>query len=194
MTDNGKLIIFSAPSGSGKTTIVRYLLEQLPQLAFSISATSREPRPNEKHGRDYYFLSDYEFKLRAENGEFLEWEEVYNGTKYGTLKREVDRIWAVGKHVIFDIDVVGGLNLKKQFPKRALAVYVQVPHIADLERRLRNRGTDSDEKIEMRLRKAQEEAKRAPEFDVVIVNDDLDRVKQEALKIVSEFINERISE
>lgn len=194
MTDNGKLIIFSAPSGSGKTTIVRYLLEQLPQLAFSISATSREPRPNEKHGRDYYFLSDYEFKLRAENGEFLEWEEVYNGTKYGTLKREVDRIWAAGKHVIFDIDVVGGLNLKKQFPKRALAVYVQVPHIADLERRLRNRGTDSDEKIEMRLRKAQEEAKRAPEFDVVIVNDDLDRVKQEALKIVSEFINERISE
>ena len=194
MTDNGKLIIFSAPSGSGKTTIVRYLLEQLPQLAFSISATSREPRPNEKHGRDYYFLSDYEFKLRAENGEFLEWEEVYNGTKYGTLKREVDRIWAAGKHVIFDIDVVGGLNLKKQFPKRALAVYVQVPHIADLERRLRNRGTDSDEKIEMRLRKAQEEAKRAPEFDVVIVNDDLDRAKQEALKIVSEFINERISE
>lgn len=194
MTDNGKLIIFSAPSGSGKTTIVRYLLEQLPQLAFSISATSREPRPNEKHGRDYYFLSDYEFKLRAENGEFLEWEEVYNGTKYGTLKREVDRIWVAGKHVIFDIDVVGGLNLKKQFPKRALAVYVQVPHIADLERRLRNRGTDSDEKIEMRLRKAQEEAKRAPEFDVVIVNDDLDRVKQEALKIVSEFINERISE
>lgn len=194
MTDNGKLIIFSAPSGSGKTTIVRYLLEQLPQLAFSISATSREPRPNEKHGRDYYFLSDYEFKLRAENGEFLEWEEVYNGTKYGTLKREVDRIWAVGKHVIFDIDVVGGLNLKKQFPKRALAVYVQVPHIADLERRLRNRGTDSDEKIEMRLRKAQEEAKRAPEFDVVIVNDDLERAKQEALKIVSEFINERISE
>jgi guanylate kinase len=194
MTDNGKLIIFSAPSGSGKTTIVRYLLEQLPQLAFSISATSREPRPNEKHGRDYYFLSDYEFKLRAENGEFLEWEEVYNGTKYGTLKREVDRIWAAGKHVIFDIDVVGGLNLKKQFPKRALAVYVQVPHIADLERRLRNRGTDSDEKIEMRLRKAQEEAKRAPEFDVVIVNDDLERAKQEALKIVSEFINERISE
>ena len=188
MTDNGKLIIFSAPSGSGKTTIVRYLLEQLPQLAFSISATSREPRPNEKHGRDYYFLSDYEFKLRAENGEFLEWEEVYNGTKYGTLKREVDRIWAAGKHVIFDIDVVGGLNLKKQFPKRALAVYVQVPHIADLERRLRNRGTDSDEKIEMRLRKAQEEAKRAPEFDVIIVNDDLERAKQEALEEVKKFI------
>lgn len=186
---NGKLIIFSAPSGSGKTTLVRHLLAHMPQLAFSISATSREPRENEKHGRDYYFLSDYEFKLRAENNEFLEWEEVYNGTKYGTLRREVDRIWAAGKHVIFDIDVVGGLNLKRLFGDKALAIYVQVPHIADLERRLRNRATEPEAKIEMRLRKAQEEAKRAPEFDVVLVNDDLDRAKNEALERVKAFIN-----
>ncbi len=190
MTDNnGKLIIFSAPSGSGKTTIVHYLLEQIPELAFSISATSREPRGNEKHRRDYYFLSDYEFKARVENNEFLEWEEVYNGTKYGTLKAEVERLWEKGKHVIFDIDVVGGLNLKKQFPDRALAVYVKAPSIAELERRLRNRGTETDEKIEMRLRKAEEEAKRAPEFDLVIVNDDLERAKNEALEAVREFIN-----
>jgi guanylate kinase len=189
MTKKGKLIIFSAPSGSGKTTIVRHLLEQLPQLSFSISATSRAPRGAEKHGKDYYFLSDYEFKLRVENDEFLEWEEVYSGTKYGTLKREVERIWETGKHVIFDIDVVGGLNLKKQFGDQALAVYVQAPNMAALEKRLRGRGTDADEKIEMRLRKAEEETKRAPEFDVVIVNDDLERAKQEALQVISEFIN-----
>ncbi len=190
MTDNnGKLIIFSAPSGSGKTTIVHYLLEQIPELAFSISATSREPRGNEKHRSDYYFLSDYEFKARVENNEFLEWEEVYNGTRYGTLKAEVERLWEKGKHVIFDIDVVGGLNLKNQFPDRALAVYVKAPSIAELERRLRNRGTETDEKIEMRLRKAEEEAQRAPEFDLVIVNDALDRAKNEALEVVREFIN-----
>jgi guanylate kinase len=189
MTGNGKLIIFSAPSGSGKTTIVRYLLEQIPELAFSISATSREPRGKEVHRKDYYFLSDYEFNARVENNEFLEWEEVYNGTKYGTLKMEVERLWEAGKHVVFDIDVVGGLNLKKQFPDRALAIYVQAPSIAELEKRLRKRGTETDEKIEMRLRKAEEEAKRAPEFDVVIVNDDLERAKQEALTAVSKFIN-----
>jgi guanylate kinase len=194
MTGNGKLIIFSAPSGSGKTTIVRYLLEQIPELAFSISATSREPRGKEVHRKDYYFLSDDEFNARVENNEFLEWEEVYNGTKYGTLKMEVERLWEAGKHVVFDIDVVGGLNLKKQFSDRALAIYVQAPNIAELERRLRKRGTETDEKIDMRLRKAEEEAKRAPEFDLVIVNDDLERAKQEALKAISEFIDERISE
>jgi guanylate kinase len=194
MTGNGKLIIFSAPSGSGKTTIVRYLLEQIPELAFSISATSREPRGKEVHRKDYYFLSDDEFKARAQNNEFLEWEEVYNGTKYGTLKAEVERLWEAGKHVVFDIDVVGGLNLKKQFSDRALAIYVQAPNIAELERRLRKRGTETDEKIDMRLRKAGEEAKRAPEFDLVIVNDDLERAKQEALKAISEFIDKRISE
>jgi guanylate kinase len=194
MTGNGKLIIFSAPSGSGKTTIVRYLLEQIPELAFSISATSREPRGKEVHRKDYYFLSDDEFNARVENNEFLEWEEVYNGTKYGTLKMEVERLWEAGKHVVFDIDVVGGLNLKKQFSDRALAIYVQAPNIAELEKRLRKRGTETDEKIDMRLRKAEEEAKRAPEFDLVIVNDDLERAKQEALKAISEFIDKRISE
>jgi guanylate kinase len=188
MTGNGKLIIFSAPSGSGKTTIVHHLLEQIPELAFSISATSRKPRGKEVHRKDYYFLSDDEFKARAQNNEFLEWEEVYNGTKYGTLKAEVERLWEAGKHVVFDIDVVGGLNLKKQFSDRALAIYVQAPNIAELERRLRKRGTETDEKIDMRLRKAGEEAKRAPEFDLVIVNDDLERAKQEALERVKKFI------
>lgn len=185
---NGKLIIFSAPSGSGKTTIVRHLLEKLPNLAFSISATSRAPRGDEKHGEDYYFLSPTEFKNRAANGDFLEWEEVYKGTHYGTLRQEVERLWREGKHVIFDIDVVGGLNLKKQFGNNALAVYVQVPDIDQLEERLRGRGTDSEEKILQRLAKANEEQKLAPEFDVVLLNDNLARAQQEGLEKVREFV------
>lgn len=189
MEKKGKLIIFSAPSGSGKTTIVRRLLSQIPELSFSISATNRQPRPNEVHGRDYYFLSDYEFKIRAENNEFLEWEEVYAGIKYGTLRREVARIWSAGKHVIFDIDVVGGLNLKRQFPVQSLAVFVRVPDLRELEKRLRKRATDSNEKIAMRLAKAEKEMERAPEFDLIIDNIDLRKAEREAFDAVNDFIN-----
>jgi guanylate kinase len=189
MTREGKLIIFSAPSGSGKTTIVRHLLAQIPNLAFSISATSRPPRGAEKHGVDYYFLTAEEFERRVQNHDFLEWEEVYAGTRYGTLRSDVERLWAEGKHVIFDIDVVGGLNLKSQFPERALAVYVHVPDLVELEKRLRARGTDSEEKIAMRMKKAHEELVYAPEFDLMILNDDLERAKEKALRKVKEFIN-----
>ena len=185
----GKLIIFSAPSGSGKTTIVHHLLDSLPNLAFSISATSRAPRGKEKDGVDYYFLSSEEFAKKAAAGEFLEWEEVYKGTAYGTLRSEVERLWAEGKHVIFDIDVVGGLNLKKLFGENALAVYVKVPNDETLEKRLRGRGTDSEEKIQQRLAKAKEEQKLAPQFDLILVNDDLERAKAEALKKISEWAN-----
>lgn len=184
----GKLVIFSAPSGSGKTTLVRYLLEEFPELSFSISATSRDPRGKEANGVDYYFLSAAEFQSRAGNGEFLEWEEVYAGTYYGTLKSEVERLWAEGKTVAFDIDVVGGLNLKEQFGDRALALFVQAPSLEELRRRLVGRGTDSQEKIEQRLAKAKEELGRAPEFDHVIVNDDLQRAQQEAKALMLEFL------
>jgi guanylate kinase len=186
---DGKLIIFSAPSGSGKTTIVHHLLDNLPNLAFSISATSRAPRGKEKNGVDYYFLNTEEFAKKAEAGEFLEWEEVYKGTAYGTLRSEVERLWAEGKHVIFDIDVVGGLNLKKLFGEKALAVYVQVPNDETLEKRLRGRGTDPEEKIQQRLAKAKEEQKLAPQFDFILVNDDLERAKKEATLQVKKFID-----
>ena len=184
----GKLIIFSAPSGSGKTTIVRYLLSKIPSLAFSISATSRAPRGAEKEGADYYFLSNEEFKSRVAANAFLEWEEVYSGACYGTLKSEVERLWAEGKHVIFDIDVVGGANLKKQFPAQTLAVYVQAPNPEELEKRLRGRGTDSEEKIQERLAKAEREQDFANQFDYVLVNDDLERAQREAFDKVTAFI------
>lgn len=189
MSSKGKLIIFSAPSGSGKTTIVRHLLEVYPELEFSISATSRAPRGTEKNGVDYYFLSPEEFAHRVDKDEFLEWEEVYSGTRYGTLNSEVERIWTKGHHVVFDIDVVGGLNLKQKFGERALAVYVRVPDMATLEQRLRGRGTDTEEKIQIRLAKAEEESARAHEFDVVLVNDELDRVCGEAEKLIGDFLN-----
>ncbi len=186
--DNGKLIIFSAPSGSGKTTIVRHLLDRIPSLAFSISATSRPPRGKEEHGKDYYFLSADEFKSRVAANEFLEWEEVYTGTSYGTLKSEVERLWAKGKQVVFDIDVVGGANLKKQFPDQTLAIFVQAPNLGELEKRLRGRGTDSEEKINERLAKARQEMEYAKDFDAVLVNDDLQRAQEEATKLVTSFI------
>lgn len=184
----GKLIIFSAPSGSGKTTLVRHLLEALPELSFSISATSRAARGEEKHGKDYYFLSEEEFNLQVANDAFLEWEEVYKGTKYGTLKSEVQRLWGEGKHVIFDIDVIGGLNLKKQFGNNALAVFVKVPSLNELELRLRSRKTDSELKIIQRVSKAREETEYADQFDSIIVNDDLEKSKIEALHLVKDFI------
>jgi len=189
MADQGKLIIFSAPSGSGKSTLVHYLLDQVPGFAFSISATSRAPRGAEKEGVDYYFLSAASFKERVERGEFLEWEEVYEGTYYGTLKSEVARSWEKGDAVAFDIDVVGGLNLKKQFGDRALALFIQAPSVEELERRLIDRGTDSPEKIKQRIDKAAWEMTQAEGFDHIIINDDLDRAKAEAKELLKAFLS-----
>lgn len=185
----GKLIIFSAPSGAGKTTIVRHLLQKGFDLEFSVSATSREPRPNEKHGKDYYFLSAEEFKKRVEANEFLEWEEVYKGTSYGTLKSEVERIRNEGKNVIFDVDVVGGLNIKKYYGDDALAVFVQPPSVEELRKRLTVRSTETEEKIAMRIAKAEHELRFASQFDVVLVNEDLGKAFIEAEKIISEFLS-----
>ncbi|MCF6332815.1 MAG: guanylate kinase [Draconibacterium sp.] len=184
----GKLIIFSAPSGAGKTTIVKHLLQQNFNLEFSISATSRKARHTEIHGMDYYFLSEKEFQQKADNNEFLEWEEVYKGTCYGTLKSEVERIRNVGKNVIFDVDVVGGLNIKKYYGKEALAVFVQPPSINELKVRLRNRSTETDGKIQIRIAKAEHELSFANQFDAVIVNEDLQLAFKEAKKIVFDFL------
>lgn len=188
---NGKLIVFSAPSGSGKTTIVRHLLDQ-PELnlEFSISATSRDKRGTEVDGKDYYFLSAKEFKNKIKNAEFLEWEEVYRDNFYGTLKTEVERIWRLGKHVIFDIDVSGGLRIKRKFPEETLAVFVKPPSIDELKIRLKKRKTESDDKINMRIAKASAELATAPLFDVIIENDDLDKALNEAHELVSNFIHE----
>ena len=185
----GKLIVFSAPSGSGKTTIVRHLLgiEEL-NLEFSISATSRERRGEEVHGKDYYFLSAKEFKTKIKNDEFLEWEEVYRDNFYGTLKTEVERIWAKGKHVIFDIDVSGGLRIKRKFPEETLAIFVKPPSIDELKIRLKKRKTESDDKINMRISKASAELATAPLFDVVIENRYLDKALVEAENLVKNFI------
>ena len=185
----GKLIVFSAPSGSGKTTIVRHLLgvEKL-NLEFSISATSREKRGNEIDGKDYYFLSAKEFKNKIKSDEFLEWEEVYRDNFYGTLKTEVERIWAKGKNVIFDIDVSGGLRIKRKFPEQALAVFVKPPSIDELKIRLKKRKTESADKINMRVAKASAELATAPLFDVIIVNDNLEKALKEAEALVGDFL------
>ena len=187
-TPKGKLIIFSAPSGSGKSTLVQYLLTQVPGFAFSISATSRAPRGAEKDGVDYYFLSLEEFQQRVAEEAFLEWEEVYPGQCYGTLKSEVEKSWSVGDAVDFDIDVVGGKNLKAQFGDQALALFIQAPSIEELERRLVARGTDSPEKIKLRIEKASWEMNQSEYFDHIIINDDLDRAKAEAKKLLVDFL------
>ncbi|ETN94567.1 guanylate kinase [Zhouia amylolytica] len=186
---NGKLIIFSAPSGSGKTTIVKHLLEH-PELnlEFSISATTRQPRGEEKDGINYYFLSLDNFKQHIKNGDFVEWEEVYRDNFYGTLKTEVERIWAQGKNVIFDIDVAGGLRIKRKFPEETLAVFVKPPSIDELKIRLKKRKTESEDKINMRIAKASVELATAPQFDTIIKNYDLDTAKQEAYDLVADFI------
>jgi guanylate kinase len=185
----GKLIVFSAPSGSGKTTIVRYLLKQKElNLEFSISATSRERRGMEENGKDYYFLSFEDFKKKIKNDEFLEWEEVYRDNFYGTLKSEVERIWAMGKHVIFDIDVSGGLRIKRKYPQQTLAVFVKPPSIDELKIRLKKRETESPDKINMRIAKASAELATAPLFDAVVVNDDLDKALAESYTLVSNFL------
>ena len=187
-TPKGKLIIFSAPSGSGKSTLVQYLLTQVPGFAFSISATSRTPRGAEKDGVDYYFLSLEEFQQRVAEEAFLEWEEVYPGQCYGTLKSEVEKSWSVGNAVGFDIDVVGGKNLKAQFGDQALALFIQAPSVEELERRLVARGTDSPEKIKLRIEKASWEMNQSEYFDHIIINDDLDRAKAEAKKLLVDFL------
>jgi guanylate kinase len=185
----GKLFVFSAPSGSGKTTIVRHLLEKEElNLEFSISCTTREPRGEEQHGKDYYFISWEEFKKHIKAEEFVEWEEVYTNNFYGTLKAEVERIWALGKHVIFDIDVVGGLRIKHKFPEETLAVFVKPPSVDELKRRLKLRSTESEDKINMRIAKASVELATAPQFDKIIKNYDLDTAKEEAYQLVKEFI------
>ncbi|WP_133757424.1 guanylate kinase [Gelidibacter sediminis] len=190
ITEKGKLIVFSAPSGSGKTTLVRHLLKQQElNLEFSISATSREKRDNETDGKDYYFLDAQAFKNRIKNDEFLEWEEVYRDNFYGTLKTEVKRIWAQGKNVIFDIDVSGGLRIKRKFPDQTLAIFVKPPSIDELKIRLKKRQTETNDKINMRIAKASAELATAPLFDVIVINDDLDKAIDESYKLVSDFIN-----
>jgi len=184
----GKAIIFSAPSGSGKTTIVKHLLATNSDLGFSISASTRDKRGRtETHGKDYYFLSPEEFKSKIDGDEFIEWEEVYEGNFYGTLKSEIDRIWNEGKNVIFDVDVKGGLNLKKYFGKKALAVFVKVPSIDVLKGRLKDRGTESEESLSRRLFKAKFEMGFQDQFDVVLVNQNLDKSLTEAQRLYSEF-------
>lgn len=185
----GKLIVFSAPSGSGKTTIVRHLLQQEQLgLAFSISATSRAPRGEEIDGKDYYFISLKEFKNNIKSDAFLEWEEVYRDNFYGTLKSEIERIWAQKKHVIFDIDVVGGLRIKHKFPEETLSVFVKPPSVDELKRRLKKRQTESEDKINMRVAKASVELATAPQFDKIIKNFDLEVALKEAEHLVEEFI------
>ena len=186
---NGKLIIFSAPSGSGKSTIINYLLKQNLNLAFSISATSRPPRGEEKHGVEYFFLSPDEFRQRISNNEFLEYEEVYKDRYYGTLKAQVEKQLEAGQNVVFDVDVVGGCNIKKFYGDRALSLFIQPPCVEELRRRLIGRGTDASEVIEHRVAKAEYELSFASKFDKDIINDDLEAAKAEALKVIKEFLN-----
>jgi len=187
--NTNKLIVFSAPSGSGKTTIVRHLLEQtdLP-LAFSISATTRAPRGAEKEGEDYYFLSPEAFKSKIEKGEFLEYEEVYPGLFYGTLASEVKRLWNEKKAVLFDIDVMGGMSIKKSFPAETLTVFIQPPSIKTLEKRLRSRNTDTEETLQIRLSKAQQELDQAQTFDEIVINDDLATALSQTEELVRSFL------
>lgn len=183
-----KLIIFSAPSGAGKSTLVRYLLAQGLDLRFSISATSRLPRGDEKNGVEYFFLTPAEFRKRIANDEFLEYEEVYTDKFYGTLKSEVDRILEEGSNVVFDVDCIGGLNIKKYYGRQALSIFVMPPSVEVLRERLEKRGTDTPQVIENRLAKAEYEMSFAPQFDVVVCNDDFDRAKEETVKLVTQFI------
>jgi len=184
----GKLVIFSAPSGAGKTTIVRAILNHLHELEFSVSACSRPMRKNEIDGRDYYFLGIEGFKEKIEADAFLEWEEVYKNHYYGTLRSEVERIWTKGKHVIFDVDVYGGLNIKQQYGDQALSIFVMPPSVLTLEERLRNRSTDVEENIQKRMEKARHEISMAGKFDKIIINDKLDTAIAEALATLTEFL------
>jgi guanylate kinase len=188
MSVSGKLVIVAGPSGSGKTTIVRHLLGVYPRLAFSISACSRKKRPGEKDGEDYYFLTAEQFKEKIKKGEFLEWEEVYSGSFYGTLRTEVERLWAAGRDVIFDIDVKGALNLKKHFPKESITIFIQPPSVQALEQRLKERNTETPGILAQRISKATEELSYAPQFDASINNDDLPKAFNTAEGIVGKFL------
>ncbi len=183
-----KVLIFSAPSGSGKTTIVQHLLTVFPELKFSVSATSRAPRGVEKDGEDYYFLTKEDFKARAERGEFIEWEEVYAGTCYGTLRSEVERLWADGKVVVFDVDVVGGVNIKEIMGDHALSIFVMPPSVEELKKRLEGRGTDTAEAIARRVAKAESEITYSPNFDKIIINDKLEDALVDAESTIREFL------
>lgn len=187
----GKCIIFSAPSGAGKTTIVHYLLREIPGLAFSISACSREPRGREIPGVDYHYFSVEEFRKKIANDEFVEWQEVYANNFYGTLKSEIEKNWAAGKTVVFDVDAEGGINLKKIFGKNALSVFIKPPSLFVLEQRLRNRRTETEENIRMRIEKANRELSRADQFDYILLNDNLEKACLEARQKVLEFIAEK---
>lgn len=190
MSQRGKLIIFSAPSGSGKSTLINYLMQQGLPLSFSVSATSRAPRGNEQHGKEYYFLTVEEFRSRIAAGDFLEYEEVYPGKFYGTLKSEVERLRNAGRHVIFDVDVVGGVNIKQFYGDEALSIFIQPPSIEALRTRLIGRATDAPEVIATRIAKAEEELSYAPQFDRIVVNDILEEAQQEVLTLIEKFITE----
>ncbi|MBO7540118.1 MAG: guanylate kinase [Bacteroidales bacterium] len=189
MEENRKVIIFSAPSGSGKSTIIGHLLKRVPGLEFSISATSRKPRQGELDGKDYYFLTEEDFKQRVSEDKFVEWVEVYQGTCYGTLKSEIERIWDKGNTVIFDVDVLGGVSLKKIFGEKALSIFIQPPSIEVLEQRLRNRGTETEESLRKRIERAEMELQYSNQLDVVVVNDNLDTAINETETIVNNFLN-----
>lgn len=186
----GKCVIFSAPSGAGKTTIVHYLLKENKDLEFSVSACSREPRPNEVNGKDYHFLGVEGFKAKIDEAAFVEWEEVYTNNFYGTLKSEIERIWAKGKTVIFDVDVIGGLNIKRIFGEQAIAVFVQPPSFDELEARLRKRSTETEDKIQQRMAKAKNELAFSNDFDCILVNDNLEQACKKAVAMVANFLNE----
>ena len=189
LQNTGKCVIFSAPSGAGKTTIVHYLLREIPELAFSISACSREPRGREIPGEDYHYFSVEEFKRKIANDDFVEWQEVYENSFYGTLKSEIEKKWAAGKIVVFDVDAEGGINLKKIFGERALSIFIKPPSLFVLEQRLRNRRTETEASIKMRLEKANRELSRAEYFDYVLMNDNLEKACAEAKEKVNQFIS-----
>jgi len=185
----GKLIVISAPSGAGKTSIVHHLLKNMPKISFSVSACSREKRDNETHAKDYYFLGVEGFQNKIKEDAFLEWEEVYENQYYGTLKSETERIWSEGKTVIFDVDVIGGLNIKKQYPKECLSLFIMPPSVDVLRKRLSGRGSESEAKLEMRLAKAEQEISKNQEFDKVILNDDFGIACEETMEVITNFIN-----